>query len=345
MLTPDPTLKTRAGKTATKTNLCVESGGACANDVGRVIPVYTPLYLVLDAIKQIDNTWDKADNKELHTAWLAGRSKLVDQLLTVTRSGQADAYSYKLEDRSAYAIFLAALPWLTDQIAAHRAKGDVVDWSSGLSTRLAKVLGHPLLAAGVDLLEKFWDEPEASGEFIKISASVLDEANNPAAFRGMLVAAADMLTLLDKDQNLSPAIQFASLAIAPNAFTALDSQDAPAVSEGALYAGTELARDVIQLLLQDKSGDERTTLAKLLRNAVLSDGNARSPAEELIDITADVNRIDVDQPTEVSLTAEEDHKVFGDVKGFLYDSDDEKRSLERLYHVIQSRKLDTRTVP
>jgi hypothetical protein len=78
---------------------------------------------------------------------------------------------------------------------------------------------------------------------------------------------------------------------------------------------------------------------------VLSDGNARSPAEELIDITADVNRIDVDQPTEVSLTAEEDHKVFGDVKGFLYDSDDEKRSLERLYHVIQSRKLDTRTVP
>lgn len=334
---PDETLATRDGKTSTKTNLCVESGGACANDVGRIIPVYTPLYLVLDSLKQIDETFDKPENADRLDIWHAGRSKIVDQLLSVTRTGAAGSYKYELADRNAYAIFIKALPWVTDQIAAHRAAGDIVPWSSELSNRLGKVLSHPLAAAVVDLLEKFWDEEEASGEFIKISESVLNETTNPKAYRGMLVAAADTIKLLDKDPELSPAIQFASLALAPNAFEALDSNEEPNVTEGALYAGTELAREVIVLLREDQ--EPPTTIAKMLRNVVLSDGQSRSPAEELIDITADVNRTYSEQPTEVPLAPEEINKVFADVKGFLYDTDGEKRSLERLYSVIQNRTL------
>jgi len=345
LMTPDPTLANRAGKLSTKTNLCVEVGGACQNDVGRIIPNYTPLYLLLDSIKQIDNTWEKPENTERHEVWLKGRGKLVDQLLDVTRSGAAGAYDYKLTDRTAYEIFLAALPWATEQIAKHRTKGDLAEWlngPNGLATRLGTILSHPITAATIDLLDKFWTEPEASGEFIKIAASLLDEQENPAAFRGMLVAAADTITLLDTDQELSPAIQFASLAIAPNAFEALDSQALPEVTQGTLFAGAELARAVIvKLRAEQPDASAPTTLSKMLRNLVLSDGNARSPAEELIDIVADVNRIDTDQPTEVPLTAMEDRKVFGDVKGFLYDGADgeEKKSLERLYEVIQARSL------
>jgi hypothetical protein len=342
LLTPDASLRTRDGKAYTKTNLCVEITGpdgqpACKDNVGRIIPQLTPLYLVLDALKKFDTTWEQ--EKDRHDAWLAGRSKLVDQLLTVDRSGAAGSYSYKLADRNAYAIAVAALPWVSEQVASHRAKNDLEAWSGELSGRLAKVLRHPLAAGTLDLLDAFWDEPEASGEFTKVSATVLNEDTNPADFRGMLVSAADLLSLLDSDQDLSPAIQFAALALAPNAFEAVGSNAAPEVEKSAAYAGLELTREVVNLLMEKKGDAEYTTLAKLLRNSVLSDGSARSPLEVIFDAVADVNRIDTAAPTAQSLTAEEDRQVFGNIKGFLFDTNGEKRSLERLYSVIQSRTL------
>ncbi|MDB4985113.1 MAG: hypothetical protein JWN04_291, partial [Myxococcaceae bacterium] len=345
LLTPDATLKTRDGKTYTKTNLCVEMTGpdgmpACTGGVGRIIQPLTPLYVVLDALKSFDTTFQQAANKDRLDIWHAGRSKLVDQLLTVTRSGTPDAYSYKLADRNAYAIAVAALPWVTKQIDAHTAAMDLADWSDKLSGRLGKVLKHPLASAVVDLLDAFWPEAEASGEFEKVSATLLDETNQPTQFRGMLVAAADTLTLLQTDQSLSPAIQFAAIGLAPNGFDAVASSEAPDVEHGALTAGLELSRDVIHQQLTDKKDDsQETTIAKLLKNAVISNGSARSPLEVLFDATADVNRIMTDVPTEQTLSSDEDRQVLKNVSSFLHDNDDEQRSLERLYHVIQARSL------
>ena len=358
LLTPDPALRTRSGADHSKTNTCVETVGmdgmpACQDGVGRIIKPLTPLYMLLDALKTFDNTFAAPDNKDRLDVWHAGRSKLVDQLLTVDRSGAADAYTYKLADRNAYAIAVAALPWVSDQIKAHTAAGDIVDWSDGLSGRLGKIIAHPLTAGVLDLLDAFWSETEASGEFTKVSAAVLDEANNQAAYRGMLVSATDLLTLLHTDQNLSPAIQFAALALAPNAFDAVQSSALPEVEGspastgvlatrgGALSAGLEFTRTVVKNLRSKQTkSDAPTALAKLLHNAVLSDGTARSPAEILFDAVADVNRKQTDAPTEQTLDADEDRQVFGNIQSFLHDDDDEQRSLERLYHVIQARTLD-----
>ena len=329
MVTPDPALSKRNGDKFSKTNTCELVGtgasASCKDGRGRVIETLSPIYLVLDALKRFDETF--ADDEERHEAWLTGRSRLVDQLLTVDNTGD----DFALRDRNAYAIALAALPWASEQIAAHREAGDLEQWSNDLSKRLATVLEHPLTAAVIELLDRFWDAPEAAREFDAVASYVLDEVNNPEAFQGMLIAAADMLTLLDRDPELSPAIQFAALALAPNAFDAVDGNGEPDARSSALFQGLELAKSVVE-----RDEKQPSTLSKLLKNLVTTDAESRSPLEVLIDATADVNRTALDAPPEQPLSAEEDRHAFGQVHGFLTD---QESGLERLYQVIQGRKV------
>jgi hypothetical protein len=342
ILTPDSSLRKRDGSTHSKTNTCVEmtdaSGKrACAGGRGRIIEPLSPIYVVLDALKRFDDTFAERTNEERLEAWRSGRSKLVDQLLTIDKKGGADP-SFALRDRSAHGLALSLLPWAAARIEEHESEGDLVAWSDGLSTRLADVLGHPLAAATIDLLDKFWDEPEASGEFTKVSAALLDEAENNEAFTGMLVAAADTLTLLDRDPDLTPAIQFASLALAPNALEAVAGEGEPDVKGGVAHAALALTQRVVETLNPEDSS-EPTTLSKLLTNLVLSDGTRRSPLEVLLDAVADVNRGDASAPPEQPLSADEDRRAFGEVKTFLRDDSEDQRSMERLYSVIQERKV------
>ena len=162
--------------------------------------------------------------------------------------------------------------------------------------------------------------------------------NNEDAFLGMLTAAADSLVLLDRDPNLSPAIQFAALGLAPNAFQAIDGA-LPNGDKSVAYAGLELTGGVVKELNKKKKPGTQTALSKLLKNVALGDDALRSPLEILLDATADVNRPDDTAESATPLTADENRDVFSDVKSFLYDQDQEKRSLERLYTVIQGRKI------
>jgi hypothetical protein len=338
LLTPDPTLFKQDGKTnTTQTNLCVRQGDTCKGDVGRVITPLAPMHLVADALKAMDDTFKQADNKERLQYWQAGRSGILDAVLTVDRSGSEGDYQYKLRDRTAWGISNAVLPWLAERIETHQKAGDLSKWADGLSGRAATILRHPLTAATVDLLDAFWPEADASGEFTKITSYLTDERNEDA-FLGMLTAAADSLILLDRDPNLSPAIQFAALGLAPNAFKAIEGE-LPNGNKSVAYAGLELTGGVVKELNKKKMPGTQTALSKLLKNLVLGDDAQRSPLEVLLDATADVNRRDVTAAPETPLTAEEDRDVFSDVKSFLYDQDQEKRSLERLYTVIQGRKV------
>jgi hypothetical protein len=338
-LTPDPTLKKRDGVTTrTKTNLCVEEGGGCRGGIGRVIPQLSPMSLLADALKAMDDTFAQPDNEGRLEAWHAGRSGLIDQLLTVGRSGTAGNYKYELRDRTAYHLALSALPWLHQLLEEHRAAGDLTAWADGLSGRATTILRHPLTAATVDLLDAFWPEAEASGEFTKVSAYLTNEENEDA-YLGMLVALADSMTLIDRDPNLSPAIQFAALGLAPNAFQAIEGSTPPNGDKSVAYAALELTGGVVKELNKGKAPGTQTALSKLLRNLVLGDERERSPLEVLLDATADVNRTDDTALPETPLTADENREVFSDVRGFLFDQDQEKRSLERLYTVIQGRKI------
>ncbi|MDB4973345.1 MAG: hypothetical protein JWN48_1686 [Myxococcaceae bacterium] len=338
LATPDPALKKRDGSSTSKTKLCVLSGDACQGGIGHVIPQLSPLHMLSDALEAIDATFGEADNQPRLAAWHAGRSGILDKILAVDRHGSGDSASYSLHDRTGYNIALSVLPWVVERFEQHRAAGDLESWTQGLTERVATLLRHPLTSSLVDLLDAFWPEVEASGEFTKVSAYLTDEQNE-LAYRTMLTAIADSMTLLDRDENLSPAIQFAALALAPNAFLAIDGQAAPNADKSVAYAGLELTGGVVSELNKKLTPGKQTALTKLLGNLVLGDEAQRSPLEVLIDAAADVNRPDATALPDTPLSADENRDVFGDVQSFLYDQDQEKRSLERLYSVIQARKV------
>ncbi|MDB4987482.1 MAG: hypothetical protein JWN04_2660, partial [Myxococcaceae bacterium] len=342
LVTPDPMLMRRDGGTTSQSNSCKVVAGACENNVGRFIPVLSPIVMIADALKRFDDAFKEADNKARLDVWHQGRSGILDQVLSVDKTGSGDGATYKLRDRTAYNIAMSVLPWAIDLLNKHRTASDLDTWAAGLSDRAAKVMRHPLAGAVVDLLDAFWPEAEASGEFTAVASYLTDETNE-SSYLGMLTALADSAVLLDRDGSLSPAIQFAALGLAPNAFQAIDGTVAPNGNKSVAYAGLELTGGVVKELMKTQKKGQATSLSKLLNNASIGDVTVRSPLEVLMDATADVNRPEpadgrVPAPQD-PLTAEEDRTVFGTVKGFLYDDDQEKRSLERLYSVIQGRNV------
>ncbi len=348
MLTVDETLRYRDGRNYSVTNTCdaVKSTGPDGEEVaecmadangrpkGRVVKGVMPIYLLLDALKGIDRAFE-GQNSERHEPWLAARSKLVDQFLAVVKD-ETDPLkpNYTLKNQRGRAVALTFLPWARARIKLYRDQGDeqLRDWSEGLAGRMANVLGHPAVAAGLDLLDVLWSEDKAGAEFAAVSSYLMDEATHPDAFKGLLVAAVDTLNIIDRDPNLTPLVQFASLALAPNALKVIQNGGDPDVKESAALLGLELAKRVTALY----PGPEASPLSRILKNAVLSNFAGEAPLEEIIDSSAEVNRQNPADPREKSLTAEDYKAVFTQVKDFLLDSD---RGMERLYKVIQGRDL------
>jgi hypothetical protein len=346
LLLPNPDVKYRNGQTYAKTNLCVVSDGADGNPtcqagpdgepLGRVIQGgVPPLYLMLDALKDVDAMWSQ--NAESHDLYLQVRSTLVDKLLDVSKAADGKT---ALSNRRAYALTRKAVPWLLARLAEHPDQPDLADWADGLVGRLAGVLAHPLAARGMDLFDQFWDNREAGDEVAKLLAYLFDDKGNPEAFTGAIVALSDTLTFFNKDPDLTPAIRFAALALAEDAIDVVEgSADAPNVEEGTAYRLLETTRAISDL---DK-GEELSTLAKLLRNTVLPMANTerpllngKSPLEVYIDVIAEVNRVDPEQPSDVTLSAEDDKQVFEKLNDFLSS---DQVGLQRLYKVIENREI------
>jgi hypothetical protein len=164
-------------------------------------------------------------------------------------------------------------------------------------------------------------------------------------FGGLVLAAVDTLELADRDRSLTPAIQFAALTLAENSFSALDSlmgtQLQPTTESGTAACSLEVTRKVANLNVGKPTV---SPLTRLLRNAVLSNPtkSGRAPLVTIIDAIADVNRADPTMSTVVPHSAADARNVFDQLRSFLADND---RGLERLYNVIDSRKLVSQKVP
>jgi hypothetical protein len=318
-----------AGAEATEDGLWCKTGETFARR-GRIIAGgVPPLYLMLDALNDIDTMW-KSDT-ERHEIYLGVRSTLVDQFLKID---QAADKTTKLQNRRAYALALKAVPWLLARLDDH--KGDLAAWADGLVDRLAGVLAHPLAARGMDLFDKFWESKAAGDEVAQFTEYLLDDEASPEIFNDLIVTLADTLEFFDKDPDLTPAIRFVSLALSLDALDVVNNGgDTPGVDEGTAYRFLEVTRAITQV----DEGPDLSTLGKLLRNAVLPmDGDLRgkSPLEVVIDLVADANRIEPDQDTTVTLTPDDNQRVYDQINQFLSDAD---VGLERLYQVIENREL------
>ncbi len=305
---------------------------AVRND-GTTNPQVTPVYLFVDALKAIDKAF--APQPERLKPWREARSELVDQLLAVD-GAKADA-------RFRNAAISKILPRLLDitraQIAAHcpDPKKECTWASKGLAERLTNTLSGPTTASAVDLLDALRKDDPARIEIQKLVGYLLDGASDNDAQTTTLMAAVDLLQVLDDDVNLEPLYR----VVANASSNAVVDQDQKVVLRGLIDAGVEsLAR--VFAKAHDPGGkqicakeiDPNRTIDFVLKRLLLPYGkegkDLRTPLETIMSVTGDVNRAD---PTSNAKLAGPDYKnIAKEIAEFCLHPE---RGLVQVYEVIR----------
>lgn len=296
-----------------------------SNDGQKSFPV-TPLYLILDALKKMDQAWE--ENPDRHELWLSARGHLADQLLSTT----VDSGDAHLSNQRTVGLLLATIPFLRDRIEAHKAAGDLQEWSNTLASRAEESLGGPMASAIVRLMDALQGDPAAKEELAGLLNYMMTESNGEA-FDTTLVAVADMLQTLDDSRDITPLVRGIANAMAPNVQEVLSGSETDLAIDGsALDRTLDLVRDI-------QGVDERKVLKEMMANMVaLPEGDKESPIETIIDVITEINRATPNAGGH--LTTQDYHEILDRTHNFLSDED---HGLERLYKVIQSRELNDDT--
>ncbi len=302
-------LRGRDGSTTTTTNL----GSRTVN--------WSPLLLQLHALSGLDDAWEAAP--EAHARWLSGRSRLVDQFLSTERF----AGGHQLQNRRVQAILEEVLPFVLDRIASHRRDGDLTPWATTMHTRFADSMASATGAAALRFFDVIQRDEEARIELNRLVAYLMNEASANDSFDTMITSSADLLQVLDDDTNIVPLLQVLSEAIAPGA------RDA-AASGGTLELDGSALDETLLLLREVNLIDDRRALTSMLQNLVTLTPDNETPLEAIIDVVAEVNRIDPGAGT--TFSADDHREAMTSAEDFLSN---EFRGLERIYSVIQNRTL------
>ena len=301
--------------------------GQTRTNNGTRAPRVSPMYLLVDALTGMDRAFAEADPSH-HQRWLAGRSRIVDQMLAM----ESVAGEKRLSNRTMVTILQRVVPFLRARIADHRTRGDLSRWARGLSARVDASVGSAVGAAAVQLMDAVNSDVAARDELSRFLLYTLDENAPFDAYETTLLSVADLLQLLDDDANILPITRVLSEAMAPNVRELIATQTA--VSGEDLSLNGSALDESLDLLERLNQVDERRVLPTILSAAVQPTPSGETPVEILLDVVAEVNRTapGVGGP----MNAEDHRAVFGTATEFLLD---EGRGLERIYDVVQARHV------
>jgi hypothetical protein len=284
----------------------------------------TPFHLFANALHDFDVAFASAeDGAERQARWKRARSKMVDVFLATEGEGGATRF----KSRATAPMLASILKVVREQINARcptRESGNQCTWARAeLGQKTADLLSGPLVAALVDLLEAIRTDEEARRATGRFLTHLLSEAGTGDGLQGTLASANDVLQVLGDEEKLYPLLRAASVALKP--------------VDGAVAGCAERAIRLLDALTDD-AYDEYHVLDHVLRNLVTPMGDASgapqlSPLEVMMDVIADVHRLDASSTEPLS---EEDYAaIMGTVRDFLVD---ETRGLEQIYTIVRRRK-------
>ena len=131
---------------------------AVARNDGTTKQQVTPIYLLIDALKGMDQAFaDYAaanqGSTDRHDRWRAARSQLTDTFLTITGSGATSDFANQAVPKILPTLIDAIRDQVTVQCPDARINGSC-PWARGaLTTNLSTTVDGPLFAAGIDLLD------------------------------------------------------------------------------------------------------------------------------------------------------------------------------------------------
>lgn len=306
---------------------------AVRND-GTKNPQVTPLYLFIDALKGIDKAFAEGDSARL-APWRQARSELVDQLFTVEGS-KTDAH---FREAAITKILPLVIDLVRAQIAAHCPDPTkTCTWAShDLADSLSKAISGPTAAAALDLLDAIRKDDAARVEIEQLLVYLLDGASDNDAQTTTLMAAADVLQVLDDDANLEPLYRVLSNATSKN----VTDENGKIVQRGLVDGSVQaLARIFARAITSDgnevcsKEIDPNRTIDFVLKRVLLpygTDGkDMRTPLETILSVIADVNR--QDPRSTAKLTGGDYQNIAKEISEFCLDP---ARGLVQVYQVVK----------
>jgi hypothetical protein len=283
---------------------------ALRND-GTTNPQVTPIYLFLEALNEVDAafaSWAQTHpSDDRQPAWLAARSQLVDQFLTVNGTGAQSTW--------ANAAIPAIVPPLVDAVQSQilaqcpdrSSRAACTWWTQSMPQNLESVVGGPTFAAVMDLLDAIRSNANARAQLEQMVQYLLNPASPNQAEVATMTASVDVLQILNDDTNLTPF--YNSVAADLLGAQVLDGQgnvtqrglaDAGIEVLSRVFAAAHAASSAGGAELCSEEIDPNRAIATALGHMVTASGSTQlTPIEVLIDVTADVNRAHPDQTTKL----------------------------------------------
>jgi hypothetical protein len=334
-------LTDRAGKTTTTRN------------DGTEVPQVTPAYLLTNALLGIDVAFDKYEqqnpgDKDRRVGWRRARSQLVDQFLGVNGIESNSTFA----NPSISVMTPVILDLIRSQLWAHcpntfaapldpGTAHPACDWAQkDLVQKASDSLAGPLATTGIDVMDAIRKDPDGRVEMEKMMTYLVDSASSNDALGNVLASANDVLQILRDDQNLIPLLKIGAAAVDGSQY-----DDKGRLTQKSLVDANMALLARMNGKYLDASGKEICTyevdsnqvLAAILGRVVtpIKDGsfNGQTPLEVIIDVIADVNRVDPTQKYDGTLRQADYANMSQNVVQFLSDP---QNGLEQFYEVVRN---------
>jgi len=306
----------------------------------------TPAYLITGALAGIDKAFDEyeaqhPEDKDRRANWRRARSQLVDQFMGVTGAKATSTFANPTMTKMTPVI----IDMLRAQLLAHCPKSftppyEKCTWARDeLAKKAEETLTGPLVSSGLDMMEAIRADAEGRKQLGTLMQYLLDAGSKNDALASVLASANDMVQLLRDDENLVPLFHVLASAMDASVKDAKGrvTQKSLVDAQMALLArvsGRYFDKDGKEICRREV--DPNQVLAVALGNLVtpIEDGDfkGQSPLEVIIDVIADVNRVDPTLPYEGTLDRSDYGAVSENVVDFLVNKE---RGLEQFYEVIR----------
>jgi hypothetical protein len=327
-------LKDRKGATSAKRN------------DGTTTPQVTPAYLLTNALGAIDTAFDTyeqqhPEDKDRRANWRRARSQLVDQFMGVTGTKTTSTFASPTMPKMTPVI----IDMLRAQLNARCPQSFTPPYAKctwardELVKKAEETLTGPLTSAGLDMMEALRADKDGRVQMELLMQYLLDAASKNDALASLLASSNDLVQLLRDDENIVPLFH-----VLASAMNASKKDESGRVTEKSLVDAQMALLARVSGRYFDKENkeicrreiDPNQVLAVALGNLVtpVNDGEfkGQAPLEVIIDVIADVNRVDPTQKYEGTLNRSDYGSVSANVVDFLVNKE---RGLEQFYEVIR----------
>jgi hypothetical protein len=309
---------------------------------GTTNPQVTPIYLVLEALNEIDAAfaqYAQANPKDTgrQAQWLSARSQLVDEFLTV--NGE-NTKTQTFADPSLQHILPVIVGATRAQLWAHCPPGSTsCAWArTTLANNAATTIGGPTFAGAMDLNEAIRQDPTGRTSTEQLLTYLVDSGSSNDALAELLASSDDIIQIMSDDTNMVPFYHVMSSAMVPTTTNAQGQVQRGVVDATTALLGRAAGRaydaNKVEICANelDPDGVLDVALAHLVTPMTGSNGQpTETPLEVIVDTIADVNRAAPGATTKLQGT--DYANMANELSEFLLD---QQRGLEQFYAIVRN---------